>query len=103
MANLLKDHKFNEYCKLLKVTDQPPSDPDRRVIEKAFRRLALKTHPDKVSGIHDIISLVVFSPLQGGVCRRHSPGMQFGITEARLHAIETRLGTIRLDSTIPIL
>ena len=48
MANLLKDHKFNEYCKLLKVTDQPPSDPDRRVIEKAFRRLALKTHPDKV-------------------------------------------------------
>ena len=49
------------------------------------------------------ISVVVLLPLHGGVCRSHSLGMQFGITEARLHAIETRLGTIRLDSTIPIL
>ena len=48
MTDLLKDHKFNEFCKVLKVVDQSPSDPDRRVIEKAFRRLALKTHPDKV-------------------------------------------------------
>ena len=45
---LLKDAKFHELCKVLKVTDQIPSDPDRKVIEKAFRRCALKTHPDKV-------------------------------------------------------
>ena len=49
------------------------------------------------------ISLVVLSPLQGGVCQSHSPDMQLEIAEARLCAIETRLGTIRLDSTMPIL
>ena len=48
MAQLLKDQKFQEYCKILKVSGQTPSDPDRRCIEKAFRRAALKTHPDKV-------------------------------------------------------
>lgn len=48
MAQLLKDVKFQEYCKILKVSGQTPSDPDRRCIEKAFRRAALKTHPDKV-------------------------------------------------------
>ena len=32
---------------------------------------------------------VVLLPLHGGVCRRHYPGMQFGITEAHFHAIET--------------
>ena len=48
MAQLLRDPKFHEYCRVLKVGNQRPNDPERRVIEKSFRRLALKTHPDKV-------------------------------------------------------
>ena len=48
MAQLLKDAKFHEYCKSLKVSGQNPSDPDRRCIEKAFRRLAPRIHPYKV-------------------------------------------------------
>ena len=48
MAQLLKDAKFYEYCRALKISGQNPNDPDRRAIEKAFRRLALRTHPDKV-------------------------------------------------------
>ena len=32
---------------MLGVTKQCCLDPDRRVIEKAFRRNALKCHPDK--------------------------------------------------------
>ena len=49
-ATLLKDHQFHEYCKVLKITDNQlvPSDPDKKLIEKAFRKCALKTHPDKV-------------------------------------------------------
>ena len=48
MAQLLKDAKFYECCRALKLSGQNPNDPDRRAIEKAFRRLALRTHPDKV-------------------------------------------------------
>ena len=44
---LLKDHQFNENCKLLKIIGLQPNDPDKKTIEKAFRRIALKTHPDK--------------------------------------------------------
>ena len=49
-ATLLKDHQFHEYCKVLKISanELVPSDPDKKVIEKAFRKCALKTHPDKV-------------------------------------------------------
>ena len=49
--SILKDHQFNDLCKTLKVSGQPVNNPDRKVIEKAFRRLALKTHPDKVQTI----------------------------------------------------
>ena len=49
-ATLLKDHQFHEYCKVLKIPQNQlvPSDPDKKLIEKAFRKCALKTHPDKV-------------------------------------------------------
>ena len=49
-ATLLKDHQFHEYCKVLKIPQNElvPSDPDKKIIEKAFRKCALKTHPDKV-------------------------------------------------------
>merc|ERR1712172_13646 len=41
------DHQFNEMCKTLKISGLQPNDPDKKTIEKSFRRLALKTHPDK--------------------------------------------------------
>ena len=46
---VLTDRQFYDYCKVLKLSNQVPSDPDKKAIEKAFRRIALKTHPDKVS------------------------------------------------------
>ena len=46
---ILKDHQFYECAKTLGLPELIPSDPDKRQIEKAFRKLALKTHPDKVS------------------------------------------------------
>ena len=48
MSSLLKEHQFNGFCNILKISGQPMNNPDRKVIEKAFRKLALKTHPDKV-------------------------------------------------------
>jgi preprotein translocase subunit Sec63 len=48
---LLKDQRFFELCQILQLQGQIASDPDRKAIEKAFRRLALKTHPDKVTVI----------------------------------------------------
>ena len=57
MAQLLKDNKFLEYCKVLKVSGQSPGDPERRVIEKSFRKLALRTHPDKVKVLNEIIAI----------------------------------------------
>ena len=44
---LLSERKFSEYCSVLGVTKLCCLDPDRRVIEKAFRRGALRCHPDK--------------------------------------------------------
>ena len=46
---LLQDRQFYDYCKILKMpANVVPSDPDKKQIEKAFRKIALKTHPDKV-------------------------------------------------------
>ena len=47
MGALLRDHQFIDFCKILKISGLQPNDPDKKTIEKAFRRLALKTHPDK--------------------------------------------------------
>ncbi len=49
-VNLLKDAQFEELCRVLKIANNQlvPSDPDKRQIERAFRKCALKTHPDKV-------------------------------------------------------
>ena len=47
MGALLRDHQFLDFCKVLKISGLQPNDPDKKTIEKAFRRLALKTHPDK--------------------------------------------------------
>ena len=49
-ASLLKDPQFVELCQVLKIPPNQlvPSDPDKKQIERAFRKCALKTHPDKV-------------------------------------------------------
>ena len=44
---VLNDRKFEEMCSILGIKQQCCLDPDRKVIEKAFRRSALKCHPDK--------------------------------------------------------
>ena len=50
---MLSERKFSELCSVLGVKEQCCLDPDRRVIEKSFRKKALKCHPDK--GIDHII------------------------------------------------
>lgn len=44
---VLQDNKFNLYCSVLGVKEQCCFAPDKKVIEKAFRKSALKCHPDK--------------------------------------------------------
>ena len=44
---VLTDRRFSELCGVLGVREQCCLDPDRKAIEKAFRRAALKCHPDK--------------------------------------------------------
>ena len=46
-CKVLTERKFSELCSVLGVKEQCCLDPDRKVIEKAFRRNALKCHPDK--------------------------------------------------------
>ena len=45
--NILTERKFNEFCSVLGVKELCCLDPDRKKIEKAFRKSALKCHPDK--------------------------------------------------------
>ena len=44
---ILSERKFNEFCSVLGVKELCCLDPDRKKIEKAFRKSALKCHPDK--------------------------------------------------------
>ena len=60
MSSLLKEHQFNGFCNILKISGQPMNNPDRKVIEKAFRKLALKTHPDKVMNFYLFLNMHFF-------------------------------------------
>merc|ERR1719244_2054112 len=44
---VLKAAKFDEFCKVLGIKELCCLDPDKKVIEKSFRKKALKCHPDK--------------------------------------------------------
>ena len=44
---ILTERKFSELCSIVGVKELCCLDPDRKLIEKAFRRNALKCHPDK--------------------------------------------------------
>ena len=44
---ILNDRKFEELCAIVGVKQLCCLDPDRKMIEKAFRKKALKCHPDK--------------------------------------------------------
>ena len=44
---VLKEKNFNDLCAVLGLKDQVCSDPDRKAIERGFRKKALITHPDK--------------------------------------------------------
>jgi len=46
---VMGEQTFYHYCGLLKLGHSLiHSDPDKKSIERAFRKCALKTHPDKV-------------------------------------------------------
>ena len=44
---MLSDSRFAELCSILGVTKQCCFAPEQKVIEKSFRKKALKCHPDK--------------------------------------------------------
>jgi len=44
---VLSNAKFEEFCKVVGVKELCCLEPDRRAIEKSFRKCALKCHPDK--------------------------------------------------------
>ncbi len=44
---VLNQAKFQEYCAVLGCKELSCYDPEKRAIERAFRKRALKTHPDK--------------------------------------------------------
>ena len=41
--------KFNEFCLVLGVKEMCCLEPEKKILEKAFRKKALKCHPDKVN------------------------------------------------------
>jgi len=45
--NILSQAKFSEHCSVLNCKELSCYDPDKKAIERAFRKRALKTHPDK--------------------------------------------------------
>ena len=44
---MLLPNRFNEFCSVLGVKQMCCLEPDKKVLEKAFRKKALKCHPDK--------------------------------------------------------
>ena len=48
-AQVLLPAKFNEFCLVLGVKEMCCLEPEKKIIEKAFRKKALKCHPDKVT------------------------------------------------------
>ena len=46
-CKVLSDTRFGELCSVLGVTKQCCFAPEQKVIEKAFRKKALRCHPDK--------------------------------------------------------
>ena len=44
---VLSDARFSELCAVVGVSKQCSFAPDQKLIEKAFRKKALKCHPDK--------------------------------------------------------
>ena len=45
---MLLPAKFNEFCLVLGVKEMCCLEPEKKILEKAFRKKALKCHPDKV-------------------------------------------------------
>ena len=45
---MLLPAKFNEFCLVLGVKEMCCLEPEKKTLEKAFRKKALKCHPDKV-------------------------------------------------------
>ena len=48
-VQVLLPAKFNEFCLVLGVKEMCCLEPEKKIIEKAFRKKALKCHPDKVT------------------------------------------------------
>ena len=46
-CKILSDARFIELCAVVGVTKQCSFAPDKKLIEKSFRKKALKCHPDK--------------------------------------------------------
>ena len=56
---MLLPAKFNEFCLVLGVKEMCCLEPEKKTLEKAFRKKALKCHPDKVFFIVNFINLTL--------------------------------------------